>query len=124
MAKARVLLCLGQIQRDRLPSADVENLARESLEFYVPMEDRQAEMDARDLLGDSLFSQGRRDEALREYLEFKRIARDLIERAPDNTDWLRELSVSHNKVGLVLAAEGRREEALREYQEFKRISWI
>jgi tetratricopeptide (TPR) repeat protein len=121
VARARALLCYGLIQRDRLPAREVEVLARESLALFMPTGDPQAEVDARDLLGDILFSQGRREEALREYQEYKRIMLDLTKRDPGNTGWLRERSVSHTKAGGILEAEGRREEALREYKESKRI---
>ena len=121
VARARVLLCYGLIQRERIPSAEVEKLAREALALFLPAGDRLAEVDSRDLLGDILSAQGRRAEALREYQEYQRIMLDLTKRDPGNADWLRDLAVSHNKVGGILAAGGRREEALREHQEGKRI---
>jgi eukaryotic-like serine/threonine-protein kinase len=40
----------------------------------------------------------------------------LTQRDPDNTDWQRDLSVSHNRVGDIYQAQGRLADALREYE--------
>ena len=121
ISRARALLCYGMSASDRVPTAQVEEMARESVAVFQSLGESDAEADARSLLGDALFAQGRREKALSEFQEFKRIALELTRRDPGNAGWLRELSVSHNKVGHILAAEGRRAEALQDYQEAKRI---
>ncbi len=59
---------------------------------------------------------GRLAEALAEYQAGQDILQTLVARDPDNTDWQRDLAVSHNKVGSKYEAQGRLAEALAEYQ--------
>ena len=46
---------------------------------------------------------------------------ELTARDPDNAEWQRRLSVSHNRVGGILQAQDKLMEALAEYQEGERI---
>jgi anti-anti-sigma factor len=121
LSRARALLVYGFTGADRVPATQIEESARRSLEIFAYLRDNEAVADACSLLGDALSVQGRREEALREYQEAKRIMLELSQRDPGNAGWLRDLSVSYSNVGGILEAEGRREEALREYQEAKRI---
>ena len=45
----------------------------------------------------------------------QQLMRDLTQRDPNNANWQRDLAVSHNCVGSVLAAQGQLSEALQEY---------
>jgi len=63
---------------------------------------------ARDQLGDIAKAEGRLPDALREFRAFQQIVKRLIESDPENVNWQRELSVSHNKIGGVLQAQGQR----------------
>lgn len=45
-------------------------------------------------------------DARREYDEAHRLAQRLMDKDPSNTEWQRDLSVSHNKIGDVLVAQG------------------
>ena len=66
----------------------------------------------RDRIGDVLLAQGDRAGALAAYRKGLAIAEKLAARDPANTDWQRDLSVSHNKIGDVLVAQGDGEGAL------------
>ena len=59
---------------------------------------------------------GRREEALAAYRRSLAIAEKLAAADPGNTEWQRDLSVSHDRIGDVLVAAGRREEALAAYR--------
>ncbi len=72
-------------------------------------------------VGGVLRAQARLDDALREFLRYKKVMQRLARRDGENGDWQRELSVAHHCVGSVLQAQGRLEEALLEYQATKQI---
>ena len=59
---------------------------------------------------------GTTEEALAAYRRSLAIREKLAAADPGNTEWQRDLSVSHNKIGDVLLAAGRREEALAAYR--------
>ncbi len=121
IARARALECVGRIRGGRLPLKQAESMAREAITLFVAASDLQGEVDARQLLGDTLQTEGDLAGALREYQAFKDIMRRLTQLDPDNTDWQQDLSVSHNSVGRVLQAQGKLAEALQEYQAGKDI---
>ncbi|MBS0551034.1 MAG: tetratricopeptide repeat protein [Proteobacteria bacterium] len=56
-------------------------------------------------------------EASRDYREAHRLAKQLTDGDPANTDWRRDLSVSHNKIGNVLVAQGDGAGALAAYRK-------
>ena len=58
---------------------------------------------------------------MREYAQSRDILLRLTKHDPANTDWQRELSVSHNNVGSILQAQGKLSEALREYAQSRDI---
>jgi tetratricopeptide (TPR) repeat protein len=120
-SRAWVLLCLALTSKDRLPGAQVEIWARQSLELFQRLGSSKGEIECRALLGDVLLKRGQREEALREFKAFRQLTQKLTAEDPENENWQREVSVSHNRVGGVLEAEGRREEALREYEAAKQI---
>ena len=64
-----------------------------------------------------LVAQGDGPAALRAYQEGLAIAEALAKRDPANTEWQRDLSVSHEQIGDVLVAQGDGPAALRAYQE-------
>jgi hypothetical protein len=67
--------------------------------------------------------EGRREEALHEYQESKRIMQELTKRDPGNAGWLRDLAASHNRMGRVLAElPGRQDEALAEHLKSQEIA--
>jgi hypothetical protein len=103
VARARVLLVHGFAQNGYVPARQIEESARSSVAIFEGLHDAASEADARSLLGDALVLQGRREEALREYQEDKRIMLELTRRDPGNADWLRDLSVSHCQLGSLLA---------------------
>ncbi len=121
VARARALVCVGWIRGGRLPLKQTESMAREAIALFVAANEPQGEADARQLLGDTLQTEGDLAGALREYQVFKDIMRRLTRLDPDNTDWQKDLSVSHNDVGGVLQAQGKLAEALREFQAGKDI---
>ncbi|MCP4661209.1 MAG: tetratricopeptide repeat protein, partial [bacterium] len=55
--------------------------------------------------------------ALREFRDALEIRQRLAEQDPENAGWLRDLSVSHNKIGDVLSAQGDLPAALREFRD-------
>ena len=62
---------------------------------------------SRRLVGVVLQAQGRLPEALAEHEAGKRIMQELTTRDPDNADWQREPSSSHNRVGAGFSGAGR-----------------
>jgi tetratricopeptide (TPR) repeat protein len=123
VSRARALLCHGMSQIDRSSAERVEATARACLELVTSLRDVESVADARDLLGDVLQAEGRREEALSEYQEDKRIALELTQRDPGNAGWLRDLSVSYNKVGSLLSnLPDRLQEALGEHQKSLEIA--
>jgi tetratricopeptide (TPR) repeat protein len=79
-------------------------------------EDPQAEGWGLNGRGDVLVSQGDGPGALAAYQAGLTIAEGLAKRDPANTQWQRDLSVSHNKMGDVLVAQGDGPGALAAYQ--------
>jgi tetratricopeptide (TPR) repeat protein len=69
-----------------------------------------------------LVATGRREEALTAYQKSLAIREKLAAADPGNSDWQRDLSISHNKIGDVLVGAGRREEALAAYHKALAIS--
>ncbi|MEI7866544.1 MAG: hypothetical protein WCI11_01530 [Candidatus Methylumidiphilus sp.] len=121
VARARALVCVGLIRSGRLPLKQAESMAREAITLFVAANESQGEVDARQLLGNTLQTEGDLAGALREYQAFKDIMLRLTLLDPDNTGSQRELSASHNDVGRVLQAQGKLAEALLEFRAFKDI---
>ncbi|MEM9567543.1 MAG: TIR domain-containing protein [Cyanobacteria bacterium P01_E01_bin.34] len=71
--------------------------------------------------GDVLVAQGDGPGALAAYQEGMKIREALAQRDPDNTEWQRDLSISHEKIGNVLVAQGDGPGALAAYQEDLKI---
>jgi tetratricopeptide (TPR) repeat protein len=69
------------------------------------------------LLGDVEAAEGNRASALRQYEAAQRLIQDLLANDPKNTEWLRDLSVSYNKIGDVRLQEGDAKGALQAYQD-------
>ncbi len=67
-------------------------------------------------IGDVQVAQGNLPEALESYRASMFIARGLSESGPQNADWQRDLSVSHNKIGDVQVAQSNLPEALESYR--------
>ena len=63
-----------------------------------------------------LVASGQAEEALGEYRQSLAIIEKLAAADPNNTQWQRDLSISHNRIGNMLAQAGRREEALAEFR--------
>ena len=120
-ALARTLVVLGWIRQSRMPLTLADSLARQAVALFVEAGDEYGEADARDWLGRTLQSEGKLADALREFQKQMEIMRRLTERDPDNTDWLRDLSISHNNVGRVLQDQGNLAGALREFQAYMDI---
>jgi tetratricopeptide (TPR) repeat protein len=72
-------------------------------------------------MGDVLVKQGDGPGAQAAYQAGLRIAEDLAKRDPANTEWQRDLSVSHNRMGDVLVKQGDGPGALAAYQAGLRI---
>ena len=87
-----------------------------SLTAAVAQSDEWGEYAARIGLGDVLVAQGDGPGALAAYRRGLAIAEALAARDPDNTQWQRDLSVSHNKIGDVLVAQGDGPGALAAYR--------
>lgn len=69
------------------------------------------------ITGDALFDQDDREAALGEYRKSLSIRETLADAVPDNADWQRDLSDSHDKIGHVLFAQGEHEAALSEFRK-------
>ena len=121
VARGRVLLILGWIRLGWVPVAQSERSARQAVETLERTGPLASCADAHCLLGQALQQRGSLAGALAEYQACKRILEGLTALDPANTDWQRELSVSHTYVGSVYQAQGQRTEALAEYQASKRI---
>src|SRR5262249_20668936 len=63
-ARARTILSLALIRRERVSLAKTEQSAREALQIFCELADAIGENEARDLLGDALDSGGRLADAL------------------------------------------------------------
>jgi len=113
---ARTLVVRGWIRGSRLPLSQADAQARQAIALFIEAGDDYGEADAHDWLGNTLQTEGNLAEALKEYQAGMAIMQRLCERDPENSDWQRDLSVSHNKVGGVLQSQGNLTEALREYQ--------
>ena len=79
------------------------------------VEDRQTAW-ARLGLGDVLVAQGQLEQALESYQAGLKIAERLAELDPSNTEWQRDLSVSHNRIGDVQGTQGGLAAAQASYQ--------
>ncbi len=87
-----------------------------SLEVAVSRSDEWAKMAAQVGLGDVLVAQGDGAGALAAYRRGLAIAETLAARDPANTQWQRDLSVSHERIGDVLVAQGDGAGALAAYR--------
>ncbi|PWQ92629.1 hypothetical protein [Leucothrix pacifica] len=67
--------------------------------------------------GDLLRSQGENRIALDRYQQSMKLTQKLVETEPENTEWQRDLSVSHNKVGDMHKANGDGVSALKAYED-------
>ncbi|MBS0157930.1 MAG: DUF4062 domain-containing protein, partial [Nitrospira sp.] len=56
-------------------------------------------------------------ESKRDYEEARRVAQHLTTSDPDNTEWQRDLSVSHNNLGDVAVAQGNLDQAAQAYRD-------
>ena len=121
-ARARTVLCLGLIRRNRAPVADIERWAREALGLFQNLGNAAGEIDARFLLGGALRSEGWPADALREYEACKQIALGLTQRHPDDAAWLRKLAVSHDHLGGIYQVQSRLDDALREFDADMQIT--
>jgi tetratricopeptide (TPR) repeat protein len=115
-ALARTLVVLGWIRESRMPLTLADSLAHQAIALFVEAGDEYGEADAREWLGRTLQSEGNLANALLEFQRHIDIMQRLTRRNPDNTDWLRDLSVSHSNVGRVLQAQGNLAGALTEFQ--------
>ena len=115
---ARTLVVLGWIRESRILLTHADSLARQAVALFVDAGDKSGEADAREWLGRTLQSKGKLADALREFQRQMDIMRILTEQDPDNTGWLRGLSVSHNNVGGVLQTQGNLAGALKEFQAY------
>ena len=66
--------------------------------------------------GDAWIALGQSDRAMRAYADARRIATTQAAADPTNTEWRRDLSVSHSKIGDVLVARGDLAGALSAYE--------
>jgi tetratricopeptide (TPR) repeat protein len=64
-----------------------------------------------------LVDQGKLQEALQAYQQSLTIRRTLAEQDKSNSDWQRDLAVSHERLGDVLVDQGKLQEALDAYQQ-------
>jgi tetratricopeptide (TPR) repeat protein len=87
-----------------------------SIEASVVQRDSWGEMAAVVGLGDVLVAQGDGPGGLDAYRKSLGIAEELATRDPANTQWQRDLSVSHERVGDVLVAQGDMPQALDAYR--------
>ena len=69
------------------------------------------------LLGDAEIITGNLPGALQAYQKGLEIAQRLATRDPDNTEWQRDLSISHNKIGDIRVSQGDLPGALQAYQK-------
>jgi hypothetical protein len=72
--------------------------------------------------GDQARSYASLGDARRDYEEAHRLAQRVINGDPSNTEWQRDLSVSHNKIGDVLVAHGDGSGALAAYRKSLEIA--
>ena len=72
--------------------------------------------------GDLLFNRGNLASASASYQSALQIREKLAARDPANTEWQRDLSISHNRIGDVHQAQGDLEAALSAYQQSLQIA--
>ena len=72
---------------------------------------------AQNYLGDVFLGLGNLEEANRAYTKAHELAEALAARDPANTEWQRDLSVSHDRIGNVLVAQGDGPGALATYRK-------
>jgi tetratricopeptide (TPR) repeat protein len=72
--------------------------------------------------GDVLLLQGRSEEALAAFQAARDIRERLLGQDPTNTDWARDLSISHDRIGEILVSKRRLDEALTEFTAGKTIA--
>ncbi|MCQ8130934.1 hypothetical protein, partial [Methylomonas rivi] len=113
---ARTLVVNGWIRGSRMSATLTETLARQAVELFSQAKDEYGEADARDWLGGALQTAGKLKHAMSEFRSQFKILSRLTQCDPDNSDWLRDLAVSHTKVGGVLQAQGNLAAALQKYR--------
>ncbi len=106
-ARIWVLLVTAWTRVSRGETAQLADVAGNTLDLARAAADPRAEADAQALLGEVLEAQGKLREALGAYEEALAINRRLAEQDPSNADLQWELSVAHNRVGEVLEAQAK-----------------
>lgn len=111
---ARTMVVRGWILGRRMSLLQADAQARQAIYLFVEAGDEYGEAEARKWLGSTLQSEGRLKDAVLQFRSQMSIMRRLTERDPDNSDWLRDLSVSHYLVASILEKQGQLLEALVE----------
>jgi tetratricopeptide (TPR) repeat protein len=109
---ARTLIVFCWIRGSRFPIGKINEYARQALTLFKESQNHSGEADAHDLLGQTLVSTGNLLRALDAYHAAMAIRKGLCGRDPDNTDWLRDLSVSHYLIADVFEIEEKLNDAL------------
>jgi tetratricopeptide (TPR) repeat protein len=119
-ARAWSLLTIGWTRDTRGETAQLAEIAAETLRLACESGDKSAEADARCLVGDVLWARGELEPAQKAYDEFLSLRRHSAEQDPSNASWQRELA--HSRVGDVLQAMGRLEAAHAAFDQYLAIS--
>lgn len=114
-AQGAALLALGWWRCSR--SDYIGLLAQAEQAQALAGDDIWLQADASDLKGRALQNRGELAAALQGYQHHQALMLVLTQRAPDNTDWQRDLSVSYNQVGRVKQAQGDLAGAEQAYQQ-------
>jgi hypothetical protein len=115
-SRAEVLSDLIWIRGDNLPLPLREAYAQEALALTLSLDDGLARFEAHWTLGRVLLARRKLAEASAQYEAMAGIAQNRLGLEPENTAWLRRLSISHNLMGDLLAAQGDRAGALERHR--------
>ncbi|MCK6436039.1 tetratricopeptide repeat protein [Rivihabitans pingtungensis] len=122
-AEARACLHVVEIRRAYLTTEECQGLAQQALSLFQAQEVADGEMDAWFALGNVELASGQLTDAELAYQQAKRILHDqLLATQPDSPRWLRDLAITHSKLGDVRMAQGQLPAAAQAFSEYLTIS--
>src|SRR5206468_620680 len=116
LALAATLDVVASIRAPYQPLAETQSLLDQALEIYRRLRDARKEAVVLDGLGNIQRARGDLDGAQRSFEASMEIAKKLTERDPENTQWQRDLSVSHDNLGNIQQARGDLDGAQRSFE--------
>jgi tetratricopeptide (TPR) repeat protein len=116
LASAAALDVVASIRAPYQSLAETQSLLDQALEIYRRLGDTRQESVVLNELGDIQRAQGDLDGAQRSFEASMEIRKKLAERDPENTEWQRDLSISHNKLGDIQQLRGDLDGAQHSYE--------